>query len=177
MIFLIAAMDNPFRGEVSVGPDPFESVYQSLMKPDDSVLKSMAILTSESEKYGVAKVEGAEKIDGKDVPVLYFGPTRMNNYFDVVDEVVKQNGGTATLFVKSGDDFVRVATNVKKDDGSRAVGTLLDPNGPAIQSIRKGAPYYGEANILGKPYITGYEPIKDANENVLGAFYVGYPKP
>ena len=176
VIFLIAAMDNPFRGEVSVGPDPFESVYQSLMKPDDSVLKSMAILTSESEKYGVAKVEGAEKIDGKDVPVLYFGPTRMNNYFDVVDEVVKQNGGTATLFVKSGDDFVRVATNVKKDDGSRAVGTLLDPNGPAIQSIRKGAPYYGEANILGKPYITGYEPIKDANENVLGAFYVGYPK-
>ena len=177
MIFLIAAMDNPFRGEVSVGPDPFEAVYQSLMKPDDLVIRSMATLVSESEKYGLAKVEGKETIDGKDVPGFYFGSTKMNNYVDVVDEVVKQNGGTATLFVKSGDDFVRVTTNVKTDDGARAVGTTLDPNGPAIKAIRKGEPYYGEATILGKPYITGYEPIKDANENVLGAFYVGYLKP
>ena len=177
VIFLIAAMDNPFRGEVSVGPDPLEAVYQSLMKPDDSVLRSMATLVSESEKYGLARLDGKETIDGRQVPVLFFGPTRMNGFFDVVDEVTKQNGGTATLFVKSGDDFVRVATNVMKDDGSRAVGTLLDPKGPAIQAIRKGEPYYGEANILGKPYITGYEPIKDPKENVLGVFYVGYPKP
>lgn len=91
--------------------------------------------------------------------------------------MTKQNGGTATLFVKSGDDFVRVATNVMKDDGTRAVGTILDPKGPAIQAIRKGEPYYGEATILGKPYITGYEPIKDAKDNVLGVFYVGYLKP
>jgi hypothetical protein len=40
----------------------------------------------------------------------------------VVDEVVKENGGTATLFVKAGDEYVRVATNVKKPDGSRAIG-------------------------------------------------------
>jgi len=177
VIFLIAAMDNPFRGEVSVGPDPFEAVYQSLMKPDDSVLRSMATLTSESEKYGVARIEGKESLDGKEIPVLYFGATKMNNFVDVVDDVTKQNGGTATLFVRTGDDYVRVATNVMKDDGARAVGTILDPKGPAIQAIKKGEPYYGEANILGKPSITGYEPIKDANENVLGAFYVGYPRP
>jgi hypothetical protein len=33
VICLLAAMDNPFRGEVSVTPEPFESVYQSLMAP------------------------------------------------------------------------------------------------------------------------------------------------
>jgi hypothetical protein len=32
-IFLIAALDNPFRGEVSVGPDSISLVYQSFMKP------------------------------------------------------------------------------------------------------------------------------------------------
>jgi hypothetical protein len=32
VIFLIAAMDHPFRGEVSVGPDAFELIYESLMK-------------------------------------------------------------------------------------------------------------------------------------------------
>ena len=51
----------------------------------------------------------------------------MNNNFDLVDEVVKEAGGTATIFVKSGDEYVRVATNVKKDDGSRAIGTILIP--------------------------------------------------
>jgi hypothetical protein len=44
----------------------------------------------------------------------------------MVDEVVKENGGTASLFVKVGDEYVRVATNMKKDDGSRAIGTILD---------------------------------------------------
>jgi hypothetical protein len=34
VIFLIAAMDHPFRGDVSVGPDAFEEVYQSMMVPN-----------------------------------------------------------------------------------------------------------------------------------------------
>jgi hypothetical protein len=32
-IFLIAALDNPFRGEVSVGPDSIALVYQTFIKP------------------------------------------------------------------------------------------------------------------------------------------------
>jgi hypothetical protein len=31
VIFMIAALDNPFRGEVSVGPDPIQLVYETLM--------------------------------------------------------------------------------------------------------------------------------------------------
>jgi hypothetical protein len=100
----------------------------------------------------------------------------MNNNFVLVNEVQKEAGGTATIFVKSGDEFVRVATNVKKDDGSRAIGTILDPKGKAIAAILKGERYYGEADILGKPYVTGYEPIRDASGNVIGVYYVGYLK-
>jgi hypothetical protein len=174
VIFLIAAMDNPFRGEVSVGPDAFEAIYASLMKPNDAVSKSMAILIAKAAKYGAPRLEGRDPVEGKDVPGLYFGATKMNKFFDVVDEVVKENGGTATLFVKAGDEYVRVTTNVKKDDGSRAIGTILDPNGPAIAMIRKGEAFYGEAIILGKPYLTGYEPIRDASNNVIGIYYVGY---
>ncbi|WP_168221928.1 bestrophin-like domain [Aquisphaera giovannonii] len=32
MIFLIAAMDNPFRGEVSVSPEPFENLYKIMIE-------------------------------------------------------------------------------------------------------------------------------------------------
>ena len=174
VIFLIAAMDNPFRGKVSVGPDAFVAIYDSLMKPNDAVSKSMANLIAKAEIYGAPRLEGKDFLESKDVPGLYFGATKMNKFFEVVDEVVKENGGTATLFVKAGDEFVRVATNVKKEDGSRAIGTILDPNGPAIAMIKKGEPFYGEALILGKPYMTGYEPIRDASNNVIGIYYVGY---
>jgi hypothetical protein len=142
----------------------------------DKVKASMAALQAKTAKLGKPKIEGTDPVAGKAVPALYFGTTKMNNFFDVVDEVVKENGGTATLFVKAGDDYVRVATNVKKDDGSRAIGTMLDPNGPVIVVIRKGEAYYGDATILGKPYVTGYEPIRDSSGGVIGIYYVGYLK-
>jgi Cache 3/Cache 2 fusion domain len=69
-------------------------------------------------------------------PAVYFGTTKMNNSMDVVDAVVKENGGVATLFVKAGekagDQYVRVATTVKKNDGSSAMGTILDHKSPAL---------------------------------------------
>ena len=142
----------------------------------DKVKTSMAALMAKTAKLGAPKIEGKEPVGGKDAPGLYFGTTKMNNAFDVVDDVAKENGGTATLFVKSGDEYIRVATNVKKDDGSRAIGTLLDPKGAVIVVINKGEAFYGDATILGKPYVTGYEPIRDASKNVIGIYYVGYEK-
>src|SRR6516225_5018888 len=34
VIFLIAELDNPFRGEVSIGPESITHVYETVMKPD-----------------------------------------------------------------------------------------------------------------------------------------------
>jgi hypothetical protein len=135
----------------------------------------MAALKDMTAKLGEPKIEGMEPVGGKDAPALYFGSTKMNNNFTVVDQVAKEGGAgmTATLFVKSGDEYIRVATNVPKPDGSgRAIGTVLA--GPALEAIQAGRAYYGKAPILGTPYITGYEPIKDASSAVIGIYYVGY---
>jgi hypothetical protein len=142
----------------------------------DDVKASMMDLKAQTAKLGAPKIEGTATVAGKNVPDLYFGSTKMDSNFQVVDAVAKKHGGTATLFVKAGDEYVRVATNVKKANGSRATGTILDPKGPVIAMINKGDAYYGEANILGKRYVTGYEPIKDASGNVIGIYYVGYMK-
>ena len=42
-----------------------------------------------------------DTLDGNAVPALLFGDTKMNNNFTFVDEVVKEVGGTASVFVKS----------------------------------------------------------------------------
>jgi hypothetical protein len=138
------------------------------------VKAAMTLLKSVSEILGPAKIEGADPIEGNAVPAVFFGATKMNNNFSLVDGIVKQVGGTATIFVKSGADYVRVATNVKRDDGSRAIGTILDPKGKVIEFINRNEAFYGEATILGKQYLTGYEPMQDEQNNVIGIYYFGY---
>jgi hypothetical protein len=143
---------------------------------DGKVKAAMEVLRSMADKLGSPKIEGMDTVAGKQLPAIYFGATKMNNNFSLVDDVVKQAGGTATIFVKNVDEFVRVATNVKKDDGSRAIGTVLDPKGKAIASIQKNEAFYGDVDILGKPYVTGYEPIRDSSKRIIGIYYVGYLK-
>jgi hypothetical protein len=144
---------------------------------DARVTKSMAALKDQTAKLGAPKIDGKDAVGGKDAPALYFGSAKMNNNFTVVDEVAKEGGQgmAATLFVKGEDEYIRVATNVHKPDGSgRAIGTVLV--GPALESIKAGNPYYGEVPVLGTPYITGYEPIKDASGAIIGIYFVGYKK-
>lgn len=141
------------------------SIYLDLTKASMRVLRLLA--QSEGTPALGIGLEG-------EPPPLQFGTKIINGNFTIVDEVQRMVGGTATFFVKSGPDFVRVSTNVTKSDGSRAVGTVLDPNGKAFAAISKGEAYYGLADILGKPFITGYEPIRDEQGNVIGVYYVGY---
>src|SRR6267154_1395754 len=72
--------------------------------PAEDVQAAMQLLKSKAATLGVSNVKGEEAVAGKTVPVLYFGSTKMNNNFALVDEVQKQMGGTATLFVKNGDE-------------------------------------------------------------------------
>nr|WP_295829861.1 cache domain-containing protein [uncultured Azospirillum sp.] len=96
----------------------------------------------------------------------------MNDNNLVVDKIKRITGGTATLFL--GDR--RIATNVTKPDGSRAVGTTL-AQGPAYESVlRQGVPFRGMVDILGEPYYAAYDPIKDAAGKPVGILYVGIKK-
>jgi len=137
----------------------------------------METLKSMTAKLGAPKLEGKDAVGGKEAPALYFGTTKVNNNFDIVDAIGKEDGKgmTASLFAKSGDEYIRVSTSVPKPDGSgRAVGTALA--GPALESIKAGKAHYGEVPILGTPYVTGYEPMKDSSGAQIGAYYVGYKK-
>jgi hypothetical protein len=146
---------------------------------DPRVTKSMASLKAMAANLGAPKLESMEAVGGKDAPVLYFGSTKINNTFEIVDAISRQDGKgmTATFFVKNGEEYIRISTNVlKPDGGGRAIGTILDPNGQVIANMKKGQPFYGEVMILGSPYVAGYEHIRRAGGDVIGIYYVGYKK-
>ena len=141
----------------------------------EKVRASMRVLMSEGLALGTPTLGESTSAGPETVQNLLLGSRPQANNFVLVDHVKSLMGGTATLFVKRENDFVRVSTNVMKDDGSRAVGTLLDPKGKAIAALREGKAFYGQVDLLGRPYITGYEPMYDKKNTLIGVWYVGYP--
>lgn len=141
---------------------------------EERVNSSMWLFMQRSLQQGTPALKGSTVVQGREVPSLVFGDEPQSQKNHLVDGVTSIGNGTATLFVKNGNSFVRIATNVQQKDGSRAVGTLLDPKGKVIEPLRHGQSYYGVVDILGDPYITGYEPISNADGAVIGAWYVGY---
>ena len=117
--------------------------------------------------------ESSSMIDGKAVPRLKLDGNPLNLDFSAPDSFTEQTRGNATIFVLSGEDFVRVSTSVKKENGARAVGTSLDRASPAYAALRAGQTFIGMVNLFGKPTITQYEPARDASGKVVGALYVG----
>ena len=141
----------------------------------ERVRAAMNVLRVECSKIGVPSLGARTSLAGREVSALLIGGRNQVQEFSVVDRVKDLVGGTATLFVREADDYIRISTNVKKADGSRAVGTVLDPKGKAYAAIRRGDSFIGVVDILGSPYFTCYEPMKDARDQVIGVWYVGYP--
>jgi two-component system NtrC family sensor kinase len=114
---------------------------------------------------------------GRLVGVLV-GGVLLNRNYEIVDrikeivhegEVYKgQEIGTATIF--QGD--LRISTNVKNLDGSRAISTLVSEEvNDAV--LREGRRWVGEAFVVNAWYVAAYEPIRDLEGRIVGILYVG----
>ena len=95
--------------------------------------------------------------------------------FQYIDKFSQDMDTIATVFAKDGNKYIRVLTTIKDDKGERVVGTELDTNGQAYKEISNGKDYFGEADILGSKYMTGYAPIYDSNKQIIGIYFVGVP--
>lgn len=102
----------------------------------------------------------------------------------LVDDVNTLMGVTCTVFQRMNEngDMLRIATNIVKSDGTRAVGTYIpsiERDGtmsPIITRILKGEPYLGRALVVGSWYTAIYKPIYDSSKRVAGMLYVGIPQ-
>ena len=97
---------------------------------------------------------------------------KVNDNFEIVDTVQRLLGGAATIFQKKGNQAIRISTNVIGEDGKRAIGTPVSDK-VYDEVMNKGQTYYGTANVVGKKYITAYEPIKNAANEIIGILFVG----
>lgn len=105
----------------------------------------------------------------------------LNRNFEIVDKInqIVHEGqvyqgkeiGTATIF--QGD--LRISTNVRNADGSRAIGTLVSEE-VYDRVLTEGERWIGEAFVVNANYLTAYEPIKNPMGAIVGMLYVGVLK-
>jgi len=110
----------------------------------------------------------AEVIDGK---MVLDGNHVVNGNNEIVDSIAALLGGDVTIF--QGD--TRISTTVKKEDGSRAVGTQAA--GDVVERVLKqGQRYVGRAWVVNDWYVTAYDPLRDPTGQVIGMLFVGIPE-
>jgi methyl-accepting chemotaxis protein len=96
----------------------------------------------------------------------------LNGDVAMVDKVKSLVGGTGTIFMND----LRIATNVMKPDGARAVGTPLARSDAYSAIFDRKASYRGEVRILNEPYMAADDPILSPNGELLGVLYAGIIK-
>ncbi|MBS4097190.1 MAG: methyl-accepting chemotaxis protein [Sulfuricella sp.] len=150
--------------------DMIDAYNRSLEQSADKLGNLFA--ASFSERFSLDTVSTV-MVGDKDTPLLRSGGATLNLNFAAVDRFHSLTGGVATIFAKTGDDFVRITTSLKKENGEPAVGTLLDRKHPAYERLRNGDSYLGKARLFGKDYMTRYTPIKDESGKVIGILFIG----
>lgn len=87
----------------------------------------------------------------------------------LVDRLKRFVGNDFTIFL----DDVRISTTVM-DEGVRKTGTKASEN--VVNTVLKnGKDYKGKADIIGKPYITYYIPLKGFEDKTIGMLFSGVP--
>ena len=139
-------------------------------------------IDSDNKIEWTAKNQYTESTRSIELPKLCLGETWLgkNESFDkktpLVDDAADITKGIVTVFQRMNEqgDMLRVATNVKLKDGSRAIGTFVprtNPDGkenPVVGAIMRGETYTGRAKVVGQWHICSYEPIKDEKGRIIG---------
>ncbi len=166
-----------------------------IMPPEDLLLESqlladqahfifidtpMARVRTDTEETSGMMMEAAAPIFDYQNHLLgiLYGGILLNRNYEIVDEIKStvfqdlqykgQDIGTATIF----QDDLRISTNVKNGDSTRAIGTRVSEE-VYNQVVVNGKPYIGRAYVVNNWYITAYEPIENINHQIIGILYVG----
>jgi methyl-accepting chemotaxis protein len=177
IIFITSYTSNSFRQIASKNleqqttfiSDMIETYYGSLSSSTEKLENVFSSYFSDDFQLDPIRTVN---INGTSTPILLNSGNMINNNFTQVDEFSSLTHSVATVFVRSGDNFIRITTSLKKEDGNRANGTPLDKNHPAFAKLTAGESFIGKAKLFGKDYITKYTPIKK-NEQVIGALFIG----
>jgi methyl-accepting chemotaxis protein len=167
-----------------------KNLEHSLNVAEDLLTKAGGVKFSHETQAWDAANQYSKNVSSVTLPKMYLGDTWLgkiknkNQEAPLVDEVMDLVGTTCTVFQKMNKDgaMLRVATNVIKKNGQRAIETYIPvtntdgSNNPVISAIKNGQTYVGRAYVVNGWYITAYKPMYDSSDKLVGMLYVGVPQ-
>ena len=183
------------EGLYSLGEGAIKDVHQSLDNSLNTIIETsrkkldgdLTLLDKKVHSQGGLLLDDMNMVDHPlidpgsgavstiNIPKFQAGVSWITGDFTFVDSISKSTGSSATIFQLVGDKMVRVSTNVKKKDGSRAIGTYITTDSPVYQALMRGETYRGKAFVVTDWFLTTYKPLYDYEKKIIGAIYVGMP--
>ncbi|WP_297811507.1 Cache 3/Cache 2 fusion domain-containing protein [uncultured Helicobacter sp.] len=187
IFFVQYSMDNLTKNQMkfqisqitSIVEGNFEVISNQIIKESDN---SLSFFENDFvTRYGKASVDSyrlgdSVKFGAISVPSLYYNGINLIENIDLVDNFSKLTGGVATIFVRNGNEFVRISTSLQDESGNRMIGTTLNSSHPAFAEMTKTNPtiFRGKVRLAGKDYMSVYKPIVNQNKQTIGILFVAY---
>lgn len=128
----------------------------------------------EHELINLSPSQRRELVKGVEVNQLLINGVPVSANIAMVDRFLEATGSHATVFVREGSDFVRVATTLNKNDGTRAVGSFLGQSHAGYSSLMEGHEFSNRVTLFGQSYIACYFPLLK-NGEVYAVLFAGIP--
>jgi methyl-accepting chemotaxis protein len=167
----LAIREEHMGSEARLLADQLNTFHSTLR---DSTQRLSGLFEKRFSRGVTVQADAPISVAGMQTPSLLLNGKALNNDFTEVDDFKNMTAGVATVFVRSGDDFIRISTSLSKQDGSRAIGTLLDHKHPAYERLLAGQGYVGRALLFDRSYMTQYTPVRDSAGRVIAVLFVGF---
>jgi len=147
-------------------------------KASDSIVDANHRTVGMIEAYGTGLEHSAEVLAQEFVRTLNDLPAQNGaDSLAAIDKDIEAfttaTGAVATVFKRTGEDFVRISSSVKNSQGIKVTGSSLDHKSEAYKQIIAGQAFTGRAYLFGRDYMTRYIPLKDGSGQITGIAFIG----
>jgi len=152
------------------------------LEVDNALKTAVYILNSSGQIYTTDRVRDLVALDqdskkNREVKIqeLYIGQVSLYNNNEIVDKITNMTHTNTTIFQKIDGGYLRIASNILKADGTRAINTYIPNSSPVVQSIENDKSFKGRAMVMDQWFLTSYHPLK-VNGVIIGMIFVGTPE-
>ena len=150
--------------------------HQTAQIYNDSLEKNSMILLNVFEKSFLnlrKKGNRKVKINGVETLALFDGFSRLNKNFQPVDHFTELTGAVSAVYVKDGDEYIRITSSLMDEKGERILLDTIKATSTTYKNIQNKEKFIGLEEIANKSYMSVYSPIIK-NDEIIGALYIGY---
>ncbi|MBZ9607596.1 Cache 3/Cache 2 fusion domain-containing protein [Clostridium estertheticum] len=155
-----------------------ELINTTISVRNDSIIEKSYSNLDSAEKllcsFGNINVDNTQSIKVGDyyLPVLYAGTHKLSLDTNIVDDIHKSIGSTASIFLLSNNKLIRVSTTRIKGN-QRLEGTYYPAGSDIYNTIINNQEYWGVNLSENESYLSRIKPLLNKDKKVVGAIAVG----